>query len=235
MNWSIEFIPFVPWPVLWIIAGIGAVLLAALFWRARRGAVLRLLTFAMLLLAMANPHLKQEDREPLNDIVAVVVDDSQSQAIAGRTEHTETVRKVLEERLKTLPDLETRFVRSASTSADNERDGTMLFTDLAQALADVPPDRLAGVVMITEGEVHDVPGSAAALGFDAPVHALLTGKPDEFDRRLQVLAAPRFGIVGSVQPVKVKVSETTPGDVGTAILTITPSGSTTDAEGRPDR
>ncbi|MBQ0816614.1 MAG: hypothetical protein QNK17_08140 [Hyphomicrobiaceae bacterium] len=224
MNWSIEFIPFVPWPVLWIIAGIGAVLLAALFWRARRGAVLRLLTFAMLLLAMANPHLKQEDREPLNDIVAVVVDDSQSQAIAGRTERTETVRKVLEERLKTLPDLETRFVRSASTSADNERDGTMLFTDLAQALADVPPDRLAGVVMITEGEVHDVPGSAAALGFDAPVHALLTGKPDEFDRRLQVLAAPRFGIVGSVQPVKVKVSETTPGDVGTAILTITHQG-----------
>ena len=147
MNWSIEFIPVVPWPVLWIIAGIGAVLLAALFWRARRGAVLRLLTFAMLLLAMANPHLKQEDREPLNDIVAVVVDDSQSQAIAGRTEHTETVRKVLEERLKTLPDLETRFVRSASTSADNERDGTMLFTDLAQALADVPPDRLAGVVI----------------------------------------------------------------------------------------
>jgi len=224
MNWSIEFIPFVPWPVLWIIAGIGAVLLAALFWRARRGAVLRLLAFAMLLLAMANPHLKQEDREPLNDIVAVVVDDSQSQAIAGRTERTETVRKVLEERLKTLPDLETRFVRSASTSADNERDGTMLFTDLAQALADVPPDRLAGVVMITEGEVHDVPGSAAALGFDAPVHALLTGKPDEFDRRLQVLTAPRFGIVGSVQPVKVKVSETTPGDVGTAILTITHQG-----------
>jgi hypothetical protein len=224
MNWSIEFIPFVPWPVLWIIAGIGAVLLAALFWRARRGAVLRLLAFAMLLLAMANPHLKQEDREPLNDIVAVVVDDSQSQAIAGRTERTEAVRKGLEERLKTIPDLEARFVRSASTSADNERDGTMLFTDLAEALADVPPDRLAGVIMITEGEVHDVPGSAAALGFDAPVHALLTGKPDEFDRRLQVLAAPRFGIVGSVQPVKVKVSETTPGDAGTAILTITHQG-----------
>jgi len=58
MNWSIEFIPFVPWPVLWIIAGIGAVLLAALFWRARRGAVLRLLAFAMLLLAMAAPQPK---------------------------------------------------------------------------------------------------------------------------------------------------------------------------------
>ena len=224
MNWSIEFIPFVPWPVLWIIAGIGAVLLAALFWRARRGAVLRLLTFAMLLLAMANPHLKQEDREPLTDIVTVVVDDSQSQTIAGRTGRTEEVRKGLEERLKEFPDLDVRFVRSTSSSADNERDGTMLFTDLGQALADVPPDRLAGVIMITEGEVHDVPGAASALGFDAPVHALLTGKPGEFDRRLEVLSAPRFGIVGSIQPIEVKVSETKAGEAGTATLTITHQG-----------
>jgi hypothetical protein len=224
MSWSIEFIPFVPWPVLWVIAGIGAGLLGLLFWRARRGAALRLLAFAMLLLAMADPHLKQEDREPLNDIVAVVVDDSQSQAIAGRTARTEAVRQGLEERLKTMPDLDMRFVRSASTSADTERDGTMLFTDLGQALADVPPDRLAGVIMITEGEVHDVPGSASALGFDAPVHALLTGKKGEFDRRLEVLSAPRFGIVGSIQPIEVKVSETTPGEAGTATLTVTHQG-----------
>ena len=76
-----------------------------------------------------------------------------------------------------------RWVHSNSTSADGDRDGTMLFTDLAKALADVPPDRLAGVIMVTDGDVHDVPATAAALGFDAPVHALLTGKPGEFDRQ----------------------------------------------------
>jgi len=224
MSWSIEFIPFVPWPVLWTIAAIGAVLLVALFWWARRGAVLRLLALALLLLAVANPHLKQEDREPLNDVVAVVVDESQSQTIAGRTERTEAVRKDLEEKLKAFPNLDLRFVRSTSTSADSERDGTMLFTDLGQALADVPPDRLAGVIMITEGEVHDVPGAATALGFDAPVHALITGKEGEFDRRLQVLSAPRFGIVGSAQPVEVKITETTPDSGKTVNLTITHQG-----------
>ena len=130
MNWSINFIPFVPWPALWVIAAIGAVLLALLFWRARRGAVLRLLTFAALLLALANPHLKREDREPLNDIVTVVVDDSQSQTLAGRTGRTAELRKALEESLKEVPKLETRFVRSSSASGDIERDGTMLFTDL---------------------------------------------------------------------------------------------------------
>ena len=226
MSWSVEFLPFVPWPVLWSLAAAGAVLLALLFWRSRRGAMFRLLSYALLLLAIANPQLKQEDREPLNDVLAVVIDDSQSQAIAGRTARTDAIRKELEEDLKAFPNLDVRWVHSTSTSADSERDGTMLFTDLAQALADVPPDRLAGVVMITEGEVHDVPASAAGLGFDAPVHALLTGKPGEFDRKLQVLSAPRFGIVGSSQDVEVKVTDTAaaPGAGGSANLTVTHQG-----------
>src|SRR6476661_9733515 len=137
MRWSIEFIPFVSWPVLWALSTFGVVLFALLLWRSRRGAILRALSYACLLLAIANPQLKQEDREPLNDVLAVVVDDSQSQAIAGRTARTAELRKELGERLKSFPNLEVRWVNSNSTSADSERDGTMLFTDLAQALADV--------------------------------------------------------------------------------------------------
>jgi hypothetical protein len=225
MSWSIEFLPFVPWSVLWALAALGAVLLALLFWRSRRGAILRISSYALLLLAIANPHLKQEDREPLSDVVAVVLDDSQSQGIAGRTTRTDEIRKELEERFKAFPNLDVRWVRSTSTSTDSERDGTMLFTDLAQALADVPPDRLAGVIMVTEGEVHDVPASAAGLGFDAPVHALLTGKPGEFDRRLQVLSAPRFGIVGSSQDIEVTVTDTAATETqGPVKLTITHHG-----------
>ena len=199
MSWSIEFIPFVSWPVLWALAGVGVVLFALLLWRARRGAVLRALAYAHAAAAIANPHLQQEEREPLNDVLAVVVDDSQSQTIAGRDPRTETIRKELEERLKAFPNLDVRWVDSTSTSGDSDRDGTKLFTDLAKGLADMPPDRLAGVIMLTDGEVHDVPKNAAALGFDAPVHALITGKPGEFDRRLEVLKAPRFGLVGGAQ------------------------------------
>jgi hypothetical protein len=224
MRWSIEFLPFVSWPVIWALAALGVVLFALLLWRARRGALLRALAYAMLLLAIANPHLKQEDREPLNDVLAVVVDDTQSQAIAGRDPRTDAIRKDLEERLKTFPNLDIRWIHSASTAGDGDRDGTMLFTDLAKGLADVPPDRLAGVIMLTDGNVHDVPGNAAALGFDAPVHALLTGKPGEFDRRLEVVRAPRFGLVGGEQPVEVKVTETTPGGAKSVKLTVTRQG-----------
>jgi hypothetical protein len=225
MSWSVEFLPFVPWPVLWGLAAAGALLLALLFWRSRRGALLRLASFALLLLAITNPHLKQEDREPLNDVLAVMLDESQSQALAGRMPRTGQIRKDLEEKLKSFPNLDVRWIPSRSTSADNERDGTMLFTDLAQALADVPRDRLAGVIMITEGEVHDVPASAAGLGFEAPVHALLTGKPGEFDRKLQVLSAPRFGIVGSNQKIEVRVTDSLAQSAASSVnLTITHQG-----------
>jgi hypothetical protein len=224
MRWSIEFLPFVSWPVIWALAAFGVVLFALLLWRARRGALLRALAYAMLLLAIANPHLKQEDREPLNDVLAVVVDDTQSQTIAGRDPRTDAIRKDLEDRLKVFPNLDVRWIHSASTAGDADRDGTMLFTDLAKGLADVPPDRLAGVIMLTDGNVHDVPGNAAALGFDAPVHALITGKPGEFDRRLEVLRAPRFGLVGGEQSVEVKVTETTPGDAKSVKLTVTRQG-----------
>jgi len=224
MSWSIEFTPFVSWPVLWALAAVGVALFALLLWRARRGAVLRAASYALLLLAVANPHLKQEDREPLNDILAVVVDDSQSQTIAGRDPRTEAVRKDLEDRLKVFPNLDIRWIHSTSTASDGDRDGTMLFTDLGKGLADVPPDRLAGVIMLTDGNVHDVPGNAAALGFDAPVHALITGKPGEFDRRLEVLRAPRFGLVGGEQRVEVKVTETTSSHASAVKLTITRQG-----------
>ena len=226
MSWSVEFLPFVSWPVFWGLAALGIVLLALLLWRSRRGALLRALSYALLLLAIANPQLKQEDREPLNDVLAVVVDDSQSQTIAGRDQRTEAIRKDLEDRLKAFPNLDTRWVHSSSVASDGERDGTMLFTDLGKALADVPPDRLAGVIMLTDGNVHDVPGGAAALGFNAPVHALITGKPGEFDRRLEVLRAPRFGLVGGEQPIEVKVTESTPSNAGSVKLTITRQGET---------
>ena len=43
---------------------------------------------------------------------------------------------------------------------------------------------MAGAILITDGRVHDVPGEAAALGFAAPVHALITGHKNERDRRV---------------------------------------------------
>ena len=150
-------------------------LVALLAFARSRGGAVRALALALMVLALANPSFTREDREPLSSVAAVVVDKSPSQNFGDRTKQTEAARAALAERLGSIPGLEVRFVEAGE--ADGETDGTRLFAALGAALADVPPDRVAGAIMITDGRVHDVPAEAAALGFAAPVHALITGTP----------------------------------------------------------
>jgi hypothetical protein len=207
MSWSIDISPMLPAPLFWGAAALAVILVAALLLRRTRGATLRALALAALLAALANPTLRQEERESLANIAIVVTDQSTSQTIAGRPEQTEAIKSDLEAKLGRLSGLEVKWVDSSKPTGDGPS-GTNMFADLNRALANVPPDRLSGVIMITDGQVHDVPKSAAALGFDAPVHALLTGRPDEFDRRIEVLKAPKFGIVGQSREIEVAVRET---------------------------
>jgi len=104
-----------------------------------------------------------------------------------------------------MPGMEVRFVEAGQ--ADGETDGTRLFAALSSALSDVPHDRVAGALFITDGRVHDVPNEAAALGFAAPVHGLITGHKNERDRRVALIAAPRFGIVGQTQTITYQVED----------------------------
>ena len=225
MNLGISFAPLVPDYVLW--AGVAvAVLVAALLLLARnRGAIVRSFALACLLLALANPSFTREDREPLSSVVAVVVDKSASQGFGERERQTETARAALAERLARIPGLETRFVEAGQ--ADGESDGTRLFSALSATLADVPPDRVAGGIMITDGRVHDIPTDAAELGFSAPLHALITGRPDERDRRVVLVSAPRFGIVGQEQTVAFRV-EDQGGSPGPVRIVIRRDGETVD-------
>ena len=75
---------------------------------------------------------------------------------ATAQKQTEAARAALTERLGRIPGLDVRFVEAGE--ADGETDGTRLFSALGAALADVPPDRVAGAILITDGRVHDVPG-----------------------------------------------------------------------------
>jgi hypothetical protein len=206
-SWSIDFSPMLPGPYFWAAAVLAIALVLLLLLRRNRGAVLRALSLAALLLALANPTLRQEERESLANIAIVVLDESMSQSIAGRPEQTAAIKSELESKLAGIANLQVRWVNSSKPTGEAAA-GSNLFTDLNSALANTPPDRLAGVIMITDGQVHDIPKSAQMLGFDAPVHALLTGAPDEFDRRIEILRAPRYGIVGQARDIEARVVET---------------------------
>jgi hypothetical protein len=205
VNFGIAFSPLVPSYVLWTAAAVAIVLAGLLLAVRSRGAAMRAVALLLMVLALANPSFTREDREPLSSVVAVVVDKSPSQGFGERAAQTETARAQLAERLGRISNLDVRFVEAGE--ADGETDGTRLFSALGAALADVPPDRVAGAIMLTDGRVHDVPAEAAALGFNAPVHALITGNRNERDRRVVLVSAPRFGIVGQSQTIVYRVED----------------------------
>ena len=223
MNFGVSFSPLVPAYMVWTAAAVAFAIALLLVLGRSRGALARAVALALFVLALANPSVTREDREPLTSVAAVVVDRSPSQEFGDRTRQTEQVRATLAERLAHLPGVEVRFVEAGQ--ADGETDGTRLFAAMSAALSDVPQDRVAGVIFITDGRVHDVPADAAALGFAAPVHALITGHSNERDRRVVLTAAPRFGIVGQTQTISFRI-EDQGGGGGTARVTVRRDGET---------
>src|SRR5215203_4754235 len=187
MQYGIAFTPLVPSIVLWIALAAIVVIAVLLLLSRARGAAVRVTALALVLLALANPSFTREDREPLSSVAAVVVDKSPSQNFGDRTKETEEARAALVDRLKQIKGLEVRVVEAGQ--ADGETDGTRLFSALSAALSDVPTDRVAGAILLTDGRVHDIPAEASALGFAAPVHALITGHKDERDRRVVLIGA----------------------------------------------
>src|SRR5882672_4541767 len=173
MQYGIAFTPLVPSLVLWLALAAIVVIAGLLLVGRPRGAAVRVTALALILLALVNPSFTREDREPLSSVAAVVIDKSPSQNFGQRTSETEQAREALVDRLKKIKGLEVRVVEAGQ--ADGETDGTRLFGALSSALSDVPIDRVAGAFMITDGRVHDIPANAAAVGFQAPVHALISG------------------------------------------------------------
>ncbi len=221
MNLGVAFAPLVAAQVLWAAIAAACMLSLLLFVSRSRGAVVRALALALIVLALANPSLTREDRDPLSSVAVVVVDKSPSQNFGERARQTEEARAAIVGRLSRIPGLDVRVIEAGQS--DGETDGTRLFTALGSALADVPSDRIAGAIMITDGRVHDVPADASALGFAAPVHALITGSKDERDRRVALIAAPRFGIVGQSQTVTYRVEDQGAGQT-TAQVTVRRDG-----------
>src|ERR1700730_2953889 len=184
-QFNLSFSPLLPLPAL---LGLGLLALGLVglgFYARGSGSFLRALGLGLLLLAMTGPSLVREDRNPLKEVVAVVVDQSGSQTIGERPAQTEKARAGLEKSLSALGNVDIRVIESGRT--DSEADGTRLFTALNAGLAGATLERLGGVFMITDGVVDDIPAGVSALGFKGRLHDLITGHEGERGRRSELL------------------------------------------------
>ena len=207
--YSIAAAPLLPWTAIAALGGACVLVLAVGVLRRARGLLWRAIAVAILLAALVNPSIIEEQRSPQRDTAIIVVDESPSQRIGQRQQATDEALAALSDRLGHERDLDVRVIPAGKPQPGASDDGTRLFTALSRAMSDVPRERLAGVVMITDGQVHDVPADAKAASetIGAPLHVLLSGQPDEGDRRLVVGQAPSFGLVGKELQLKVRIED----------------------------
>ncbi len=210
---------FSPWIPAWTLAALAAAGLALVVASAlgRAGAWWRLLPLAVLLVALANPRLAREEGVALRDLALVLVDDSVSMSVGDRPAQSATALAGLLDRLGRLADLDVRVEHYRPPPGRDA--GTLLFGALDRALADVPRNRLAGVVMITDGQIHDVP---AKPDIGAPLHVLIAGHRDERERRVVIEQAPAFGIVGGSVKLTFRIEDL--GHDGDARVTVSRDG-----------
>ena len=196
---ALRFDPAVP---LWALGLLAAVCLLALtpaLATRARGALWRTAAFAVLLLWLAGPRLVEETRDVLPDIGLIVVDKSDSLRVGDRAAIRDAALAKLTEQAARLPDLQMRTVIVPEAG----RDGTALFAAIERALADIPRARLAGIVALTDGQVHDRPSSP----LPAPLHVLIPASGEETDRRIRIVEAPAFGLVGRDATIRLAVDD----------------------------
>lgn len=201
MSQTFLFQPLVPDWALVALAVAAVLLLALALWRGLAGWAIRALALGLVLLALSNPSLQDENRKSLADIVILIVDDSASQSLSDRAQQTAQAVEAVKAKVAALPNTELRIVHLAD-GKDNA--GTLAMTALAQALAREPQARVAGAILITDGQVHDM-GAAPAL--PAPLQVLLTGHQSDWDRRLVITNAPAFAIMGEKTSLKFRIED----------------------------
>jgi len=221
---SVAFDPLLPWAVLAALGAVGLVLVLLGLRAGARGTIWRLGSLVVVLAALANPALIEEQRKPIADVALLVTDDSDSMAIGERRQQVQAAREALKRRLSQQEGLEVReaVLPPAHIQLGSERPGgTRLIDTMRSALVEVPPERLAGVVLLTDGQVHDVPAALPPELGGAPLHALIAGKKGERDRLIVVEQSPRFGVVGRQVMMKFRIEDPAG---GTAPVTLSVGG-----------
>ncbi|MGF1606640.1 MAG: hypothetical protein ACFB22_09910 [Rhodothalassiaceae bacterium] len=180
--------PLVP---LWALAVIALIALAPVVFalaRGARGAWVRMALALALIGVLAGPVLVREDLAALKNVVLLVEDHSRSMDLPDRAAQAEQAGAAVAQALAAQPDIDVDRL-----SLGQSREGTALFGPLSAALAELDPRRLAGVVILSDGQIHDDPDQINAV--PAPVHGLIAGDRGLPDRMLATVTAPSYGVV----------------------------------------
>ena len=200
MN-SLNFYPFIPINLLLILILLSLSVIFIGFKLKAPGNIFRATLICLIILSIANPTMVSENRENIPDTVALILDLSPSQNINNRKSLAQSSYNSIKTELEKINNLDIR------SKTINGKKGSKLFEPLASMVGDISSDRVAGAIIITDGQIEDAPSILENYNFKAPVNIILTGEKEEKDRRLIIESSPRFGIVGEEIKIDIKVED----------------------------
>lgn len=216
----IVFSPLISWLAIALLVALALFVLMFSYWRGLTGWALRGCASVTILAALCGPSLQTENRETLSDIVLMVVDQSASQHLGARAAQTSSAVSALTAQIEARPNTELRRINITDGPNDS---GTRAMDALVQSLAKEPRNRIAGVLLISDGLIHDIENAPV---LPAPLHFLQTGEAQDWDRRLIVKNAPPFAILGEPFNLSLEIQDQghAPKDQTHAILEISIDG-----------
>jgi hypothetical protein len=189
MTESVIFSPLLPLPVIGLAALVVVLFTAIALMRGLSGWALRGLGALLVVGALAQPMYQSEDRTPLKDIVVLLIDQSASQTLLDRARITENRTAEIEAALAARPNTQVHRIEVNDGPDDT---GSLLMTALSEQLSKLPSERIAGIILLSDGLLHDL---ELAPELPAPLHLMLSGKKSDWDRRVTVKNAPAFAIL----------------------------------------
>lgn len=209
---SVSWSPLLPTGLLFAVSA-GVVFLALFsLVKQKKASFLRFAAALCLLVVLFNPTLVKEKREPTKDTAILVVDKSPSQEFGDRAGRSNKAARLIASEIRGIENVDLRVIE-VDGSGDGLVTQTRLFDEIRKTLADIPVSQRAGVVIISDGQIHDVPALTDSTNnieqdLYGPVHVLLSGSKDDKDRHLIVEEAPAYGIVGQDVSVRFRIADT---------------------------
>ena len=189
MTESVIFSTLLPLPVIGLAALVVVLFTAIALMRGLSGWALRGLGALLVVGALVQPMYQSEDRTPLKDIVVLLIDQSASQTLLDRARATENRTAEIEAALAARPNTQVHRIEVNDGPDDT---GSLLMTALSEQLSKLPSERIAGIILLSDGLLHDL---ELAPELPAPLHLMLSGKKSDWDRRVTVKNAPAFAIL----------------------------------------
>ncbi len=202
------FDPYLGWTAFYVICAIMALVWLVYAFNRGQAPLSRFLAIALGLAALSNPSIVEEERDPLPSVAAVILDRSESMAFGTRQDAAERAYDAVRAQLNADPSLEVRILESDPTA-----DGTNLYTALQGMMADVSRDRVAGAILVTDGQIHDLPTPPSEAGDLGPIHGLIVGDGERGDRRVEIVEGPSFGIVGEMAEFIIRADDPSGGEI----------------------